>query len=83
MAEGDFSLGDIFPGREEDSGQSEKPEKLKQVSVITEQDEVTTSYLLVNTLLSLLIQKNIINEQEVNSLLKELHSQYRQTKKGG
>jgi hypothetical protein len=38
-------------------------------------DQVRTSYLLVNALLNLLIQKGIIYPHEVNTLINELHQQ--------
>lgn len=44
---------------------------------ITLEDQVQTSYLLVNTLLHLLIQKKIIQAHEVHNLLRELHQELR------
>ncbi|OXB94842.1 hypothetical protein [Parageobacillus galactosidasius] len=45
--------------------------------IITLEDQVRTSYLLVNTLLHLLIQKKIIQPHEVHNLLRELHQELR------
>lgn len=50
---------------------------------MTKDDEISTSYLLVNVLLNLLVQKGIIQTTEVNSLLSELHKQYMEKRKGG
>jgi hypothetical protein len=44
---------------------------------ITLEDQVRTSYLLVNTLLHLLVQKKIIQPHEIHDLLRELHQELR------
>ena len=77
-SEEQFSLKDIFPGRNE-----EEPVEYvaETTNTITTSDEVTTSYLLVNVLLNLLISKGIIRQHEVDSLLLELHAEYRKAKK--
>ncbi|WP_067923957.1 hypothetical protein [Alicyclobacillus shizuokensis] len=49
---------------------------------VTRNDEVVTSYLLVNALFQLLLRKGIIHEHEVNQLIEELAIEYQQTKRG-
>lgn len=73
-----FNLSDIFPERKD--FKEEAPESKETVTIV-EDDETTTSYLLVNALLYVLIKNGIIQESEVNSILLELHQQYRQNKK--
>jgi hypothetical protein len=53
-------------------------EKSKEVpSSSSFEDEIRTSYLLVNVLLSLLIDKGIIQQGEVDELLGELYEEYK------
>jgi hypothetical protein len=40
-------------------------------------DQLRTSYLLVNVLLTLLIDKGYIQQQEVDNLLHELYAEYK------
>jgi len=49
----------------------------------SQEGEVRTSFLLVNTLLTLLVSKEIIKMEEVNSLMAELHIEYKKTRRGG
>lgn len=59
-----------------------KSEINNEHSVLTQETEVHTSYILVNALLSLLIQKGIIKQSEVNQIVEELHAQYMRKKRG-
>ena len=83
-AEEEFTLGDIFPLREDvpvDDNMELSPEEHALMAEISREEEITTSYLLVNTLLNLLISKGIIQQSEVNELLSELHKNYIQKKR--
>jgi hypothetical protein len=70
----DFDFTDlVLPGSSEVPNQDDS----QAAFTISQEDEVTTSYLLVNTLLNLLLQKGIVKQHEVNSLLSELHVEYK------
>lgn len=43
-------------------------------------DEVKTSYLLVNALMTVLVKKGLINEEEVNDVLTEMYIEYKRKK---
>ncbi len=47
---------------------------------LTYQNEVHTSYLLVNALFNLLLRKGVIFPHEVNPLVEELHTEYMKRK---
>lgn len=51
-------------------------EEVKSSSFKNHNNEVQTSYVLVNALMSLLIQKGVIYPHEVQSLVSELHAEY-------
>jgi hypothetical protein len=51
----------------------EQPANNNEIS----KDEVRTSYLLVNVLLTLLIEKGYIQQQEVDVLLEEMYAEYK------
>lgn len=51
-------------------------------SILNNDSEVHTSYLLVNTLLNLLVKKGIIRQDEIQVTLAELHKEYIKKKKG-
>ncbi|SFJ63475.1 hypothetical protein SAMN02799624_05283 [Paenibacillus sp. UNC496MF] len=50
---------------------------------LTMEDELRTSYLLVNVLLGLLVQKGVITQAEVDTLLAELYAEYKARRKVG
>jgi hypothetical protein len=45
------------------------------------EEEIRTSYLLVNVLLTLLIDKGIIHQGEVDELLEELFDEYKKKRR--
>lgn len=76
---------DFFDFSEQIFGES-KPnlneQKDKTVTELTLENEVHTSYVLVNALLNLLIQKGYIHSYEVSEIVAELHQQFIKRKKG-
>ena len=80
-----LSLSDIFPLREDIDESSYEGEATEEdrilLAEVSRDQEITTSYLLVNTLLNLLIKKEIIKHSEVNEILSELHQNYIQSKR--
>lgn len=79
MGKGDFDnfnfLEQVMPGHEEnDTPETEHPDAF----VPTDQDFVITSYLLVNTLMNLLVEKGIIKMDEITSLLEELQQSFKE-----
>lgn len=66
---------------------SEKNDNSKKEAIQSKQmpkirdEEALTSYLLVNVLLNLLIEKGIVYPHEINPLLSELYNSYRELRK--
>lgn len=72
---------DFFDFSEQIFGEPVK-EKREETPALNSSNEIKTSYILVNALLSLLIQKGIIHHHEVNSLVAELYDEYVKKKRG-
>lgn len=70
-----FDFSEFIVGGEKPHTNSQTPPDTSNVSLSIE-NEVKTSYLLVNALLKILITKGIIHSGEVNDLVKELHNDY-------
>ncbi|MGG1453466.1 hypothetical protein ABE325_21390 [Bacillus licheniformis] len=70
-----FDFSEFIVGGGKPHTNSQTPPDTSKVSLSIE-NEVKTSYLLVNALLKILITKGIIHSGEVNDLVKELHNDY-------
>lgn len=58
------------------------PKKHDRTLMPSNENEIHTSYILVNALLNLLIQKGVIHRHEVNGIVAELHELYLKKKRG-
>lgn len=70
-----FDFSEFIVGGEKPHTSSQTTPDTSKVSLNAE-NEVKTSYLLVNALLRILITKGIIRFSEVNDLVKEMHNDY-------
>ncbi|GIN55019.1 MULTISPECIES: hypothetical protein [Bacillus subtilis group] len=70
-----FDFSEFIVGGGKPHTNSQTPPDTSKVSLSIE-NEVKTSYLLVNALLKILITKGMIHSGEVNDLVKELHNDY-------
>lgn len=59
----------------------DKIPSLPEIKMNPSQNEVYTSYLLVNALFNLLVTKGIIKSSEITPLLADLHVSYKNGKK--
>lgn len=60
-----------------------KPAEASQMQDISLKGEVHTSYILVNSLMTILLRKGYITKEELNPLIAELHAEYMKKKGEG
>lgn len=78
----DFFDEEMIPGSKK-STSSSKSEISGSFGQLNTEKEATTSYLLVNALLNILIAKGYIYPHEVQSILSDLSHEYRKLKRKG
>ncbi|CDQ41895.1 hypothetical protein [Virgibacillus salexigens] len=71
-------ISEVLP----EGNQQKQFENEETTTKVTEADYITTSYLLTNVIMNILIERGITTQKEINGILKEVHADFQDKRRG-